>query len=58
MDNKKDISSDDSNEISFEDFKRDVLNDFRVACESRHISIFGRKEVLNGKAKFAVSSDG
>ncbi|MDD3876283.1 MAG: thiamine pyrophosphate-dependent enzyme [Bacteroidales bacterium] len=35
-----------------------VLNDFRIACESRQASLLGRKEVLTGKAKFGIFGDG
>ncbi len=44
--------------ISFEDFKQEVLNDFRIACISRETSLLGRKEVLTGKAKFGIFGDG
>ena len=47
----------DSN-ISFEDFKDEVLTDYRLACESREASLLGRKEVLTGKAKFGIFGDG
>ena len=45
-------------EISFEDFKKDVLQDYFIACLSRQLSILGRKEVLSGKAKFGIFGDG
>ena len=45
-------------ELSFEDFKKEVLNDFRIANESRQASLLGRKEVLTGKAKFGIFGDG
>lgn len=45
-------------EISFDDFKKDVQNDYRIACESREASLLGRKEVLSGKAKFGIFGDG
>ncbi|MFI5203917.1 MAG: thiamine pyrophosphate-dependent enzyme [Flavobacteriales bacterium] len=45
-------------EVSFEDFRRQVLNDFRLACMSREASLLGRKEVLTGKAKFGIFGDG
>lgn len=32
--------------------KTEVLNDYRIACESRQVSLLGRREVLTGKAKF------
>ncbi len=44
--------------IAFEDFKKDILNDFALACESREASLLGRKEVLTGKAKFGIFGDG
>jgi len=36
----------------------DILHDFRLACESRQLSLLGRKEVLTGKAKFGIFGDG
>jgi len=45
-------------EISFNDFKDIVLHDYRLANESRQTSLLGRKEVLNGKAKFGIFGDG
>jgi pyruvate/2-oxoglutarate/acetoin dehydrogenase E1 component/TPP-dependent pyruvate/acetoin dehydrogenase alpha subunit len=44
--------------ITFEDFKRDVINDFKIACRSREASLLGRREVLTGKAKFGIFGDG
>ncbi len=44
--------------LAFEDFKKEVLKDFQVACESREASLLGRKEVLTGKAKFGIFGDG
>ena len=44
--------------LSFEDFKDSVLNDYRIAVESREASLLGRREVLTGKAKFGVFGDG
>lgn len=44
--------------LSFEGFKQAVLNDFRIANESRQTSLLGRKEVLTGKAKFGIFGDG
>ncbi|TBX69978.1 transketolase [Flavobacterium silvisoli] len=45
-------------EITFEDFKAEVLNDYRIARISRECSLLGRKEVLTGKAKFGIFGDG
>lgn len=44
--------------LSFEDFKKIVLEDFKLANESRQASLLGRKEVLTGKAKFGIFGDG
>ncbi|MBL7910911.1 MAG: transketolase [Bacteroidia bacterium] len=44
--------------LSFEDFKKIVLADFKLANESRQASLLGRKEVLTGKAKFGIFGDG
>lgn len=45
-------------EITFEDFKTEVLNDFKIAVTSRECSLLGRREVLTGKAKFGIFGDG
>lgn len=45
-------------ELSFEEFKASVLNDFKIANISREASLLGRKEVLTGKAKFGIFGDG
>ena len=44
--------------FSFDRFREEVLNDYRLACESREASLLGRKEVLTGKAKFGIFGDG
>jgi len=44
--------------ISFEELKKIVLDDYRLANESRQASLLGRKEVLTGKAKFGIFGDG
>ena len=36
----------------------EILNDFKLAVESREASIIGRKEVFMGKAKFGIFGDG
>ena len=38
--------------------KADILNDYRLAWESRHASLAGRREVFMGKAKFGIFGDG
>ena len=45
-------------EISFESFKSQVLNDYKIIVVSRHASLLGRREVLSGKAKFGIFGDG
>ncbi len=45
-------------ELSFEEFKAQVLNDYGLVWESREASLLGRKEVLTGKAKFGIFGDG
>jgi 2-oxoisovalerate dehydrogenase E1 component len=37
---------------------KEILADFRLACESREASLLGRKEVFMGKAKFGIFGDG
>src|ERR1700759_2285911 len=44
--------------LSFDNFRQEILKDYRIACESREASLLGRKEVLTGKAKFGIFGDG
>lgn len=44
--------------MDFESFKKQVIEDYRLACLSREASLLGRKEVLTGKAKFGIFGDG
>ncbi|MFN3756590.1 MAG: thiamine pyrophosphate-dependent enzyme [Flavobacterium sp.] len=44
--------------LTFEDFKTEILNDYKIAVTSRECSLLGRKEVLTGKAKFGIFGDG
>ncbi len=46
------------NSISFDEFKSQVLKDYRTAVTSRECSLLGRREVLTGKAKFGIFGDG
>ncbi|WP_185858116.1 alpha-ketoacid dehydrogenase subunit alpha/beta [Blattabacterium cuenoti] len=48
----------DDEETDFNSFKKMVLNDYKLARISRETSILGRKEVLNGRAKFGIFGDG
>lgn len=52
------MASSKKKEMSFEDFRQEVLADYRLACESREASLLGRREVLTGKAKFGIFGDG
>ena len=45
-------------QLTFEDFKKEVLNDYSIARISRECSLLGRREVLTGKAKFGIFGDG
>lgn len=36
----------------------EILHDYRICCLSREISIFLRRDVLTGRAKFGVADDG
>ncbi|WP_299276731.1 thiamine pyrophosphate-dependent enzyme [uncultured Psychroserpens sp.] len=45
-------------DMTFEDFKNEVLNDYKIATTSRECSLLGRREVLTGKAKFGIFGDG
>ena len=44
--------------LTFEDFKTEVINDYKTARISRECSLLGRREVLTGKAKFGIFGDG
>src|ERR1700730_14378494 len=45
-------------QLSFDKFREEILKDYRIAWESREVSLLGRKEVLTGKAKFGIFGDG
>ena len=36
----------------------EVLRDYTLALQSRQASLIGRREVLNGRAKFGIFGDG
>ena len=40
------------------DYEKEVIADFKLASLCREISLLARKEVLTGRAKFAVTADG
>ncbi|MGQ1947050.1 alpha-ketoacid dehydrogenase subunit alpha/beta [Geofilum sp. OHC36d9] len=56
--NIMEVAAMSEDELSFEQFKREVLKDYRLAHVSRQMSLLGRREVLTGKAKFGIFGDG
>lgn len=57
MSEEKETSA-EKQQLSYDDFRKIILNDYRVANESRQASLLGRREVLTGKAKFGIFGDG
>ncbi|MFT7049875.1 MAG: pyruvate/2-oxoglutarate/acetoin dehydrogenase E1 component/TPP-dependent pyruvate [Psychroserpens sp.] len=47
-----------TSDMTFQDFKDEILDDFKTAMTSRECSLLGRREVLTGKAKFGIFGDG
>jgi pyruvate/2-oxoglutarate/acetoin dehydrogenase E1 component/TPP-dependent pyruvate/acetoin dehydrogenase alpha subunit len=58
MDNNQINENDLLENLSFENFKKEVLKDYKVVCISRETSLLARKEVLTGKAKFGIFGGG
>ena len=52
------ISTKHKKNISVDEFKKEILRDYKLAYISRECSIIGRKEVLRGKASFGIFGDG
>lgn len=52
------MSATETQNLTIEQFKTAVLEDYRICYESRQASLLGRKEVLTGKAKFGIFGDG
>ncbi|MEN2434665.1 thiamine pyrophosphate-dependent enzyme [Weeksellaceae bacterium A-14] len=48
----------ETQQISFDEFRKNILEDYRLARISREMSYLGRREVLTGKAKFGIFGDG
>ena len=48
----------DKTALSKEEFKKTILDDYKLANVSRETSLLGRREVLTGKAKFGIFGDG
>ncbi len=53
---KKKQKTTDNNQLRLS--AADVLRDYTIALESRQTSLIGRREVLNGRAKFGIFGDG
>jgi 2-oxoisovalerate dehydrogenase E1 component len=45
-------------DLDYQQFVKEVVSDYKLALLSRQLSLTGRKEVLNGKAKFGIFGDG
>ena len=43
--------------VSFQDFKNQILADYKLGRISREMSYMARREVLTGKAKFGIVGD-
>lgn len=54
----KEAITETAKNVDFESFKKQVLDDFKLASISREASLLGRREVLTGKAKFGIFGDG
>ncbi|WP_109300731.1 thiamine pyrophosphate-dependent enzyme [Aquimarina sp. AU474] len=44
--------------ISFEEYRNQILRDYKIALISRECSLLGRREVLTGKSKFGIFGGG
>ena len=44
--------------LSYTDFKKEIIHDYKIAVLSRECSFLGRREVLTGKAKFGIFGGG
>ena len=51
-------NKDEEIKISYEDFKSQVISDYKIAVTSRECSVLGRREVFSGKGKFGIFGDG
>jgi pyruvate/2-oxoglutarate/acetoin dehydrogenase E1 component/TPP-dependent pyruvate/acetoin dehydrogenase alpha subunit len=38
--------------------KKNITDDYRLACESRQVSLLGRKDTMGGRSKFGIFGDG
>src|SRR5512138_2805253 len=58
MSAKKKVSERSALERELPIEKEQIIQDYRVAYQSRQASLIGRREVLSGKAKFGIFGDG
>jgi pyruvate/2-oxoglutarate/acetoin dehydrogenase E1 component/TPP-dependent pyruvate/acetoin dehydrogenase alpha subunit len=58
MKNTVETSANSQLQLDQEDFKKELIRDYRLAVTSRECSLLGRREVLTGKAKFGIFGDG
>lgn len=54
----QETSTPQTERLSFEEFTKEVIEDYALAVASREASLIGRREVLTGKAKFGIFGDG
>ncbi len=47
-----------SSNLSFEEYRSQILRDYKIALISRECSLLGRREVLTGKSKFGIFGGG
>jgi pyruvate/2-oxoglutarate/acetoin dehydrogenase E1 component/TPP-dependent pyruvate/acetoin dehydrogenase alpha subunit len=52
------MSRSEQAKLTATEFKQSVIEDYKIAYQSRQASLLGRKEVLTGKAKFGIFGDG
>ena len=48
----------ETQQVSFQEFKKQILEDYKLGRISREMSYLARREVLTGKAKFGIVGDG
>ena len=58
MQNETAVTMPTEAKLSFDNFRDEVLNDYKLIYISREASLLARKEVLTGKAKFGIFGDG
>tara|TARA_Y100000589_G_scaffold328688_1_gene373375 strand:- start:637 stop:3069 length:2433 start_codon:yes stop_codon:yes gene_type:complete len=52
------LIAEQSKSLNKKQFIAEIIQDYKLICESREASLLGRKEVLTGKAKFGIFGDG